>query len=264
MSGSSLKYHFMNTLEKAVNSDGKLLLTAVLAAAGSGAYLIPDAVNDYNTAMDNQGIEVVEQAVYDQLSQQIVDFQNNAQELSVLDEKLDYYDDLSRNERTPAIIDQEAALQAEFTDLKNAMSTQVKEISITAFTSGNTEEGIAIGEESLEGLWGQLQHTEPSLTTLQQTYDIETFPSPGFAFLDEARAGTEINENAPMNVKFNAAKDIASSSGGSSAWNGISVFLMMVLAAGGTALGGAIINGNRRRQFGAYGTRPKPEKPRAH
>ena len=263
-SDSMFKYHVMNTLEKSVNSDGKFLAVMALAAGISGSIFIPDAVNDYNTAMDNQGIEAVETQTYDQISQQIVDFQTAAQELPVMEEKLDYYDDLSKSERTPDIIDEEAALNTAFIELKRNLSNQVKEISIATFNSGNPTDGVAVGEESLAGLWEQLDHTEPSLLDLKQDYDIEPFPDPSFAFLDEARADVTLNDKAPLNVQFNTAKEIASASNGSAVGNALLTALFMALSIGGAAFGAAGINANRRKKFGYYKSRPKPEKPKAH
>lgn len=263
--GEWIKYHVMNTLEHSFDKDGKLVAAIVVAAAASGTFFVSDAVQDYNAAMDNQGIEAVETAAYEALSSKIVDFQRNAQELDVMHQKLEYYDDLSRSERTPQIIDEEAALKKQFADMQRDMNTQVKEISVAAFTSGNTAEGVAIGEEALDGLWKQLDHTAPNLQTLNgPTFDIEKFPSPSFAYLDEARAKTEVNANAPLDVQFNAAKDIASSSSGSATGNGFLAFLFTALTVAGVGFGGGLVNHNRKQQFGRRGYRPKPQKPRAH
>ncbi|TNE30833.1 MAG: hypothetical protein EP349_04755 [Alphaproteobacteria bacterium] len=262
--GEWIKYHVMNTLEHSFDKDGKLVAAIIVAAAASGGFFITDAVNDYHTAMDNQGIEAVETASYEALSNKIVDFQRNAQALDVMQQKLDYYDDLSRDERTPQIIDEEAALQQQFADLQRDMNTQVKEISVDAFTSGNTTDGVAIGEEALSSLWKQLDHTSPNLQTLNTTYDIQSFPAPSFAYLDEARAGVEVNHNAPLDVQFNAASEIASDSSGSALGNGFGAFLMILLTTAGIGIGGGLVNSNRKNQFGRNGHRPKPQKPRAH
>ena len=262
--GEWIKYHVMNTLEHSFDKDGKLIAAIVVAAAASGGLFISDAVQDYNTAMDNQGIEAVETTSYEALSSQIVDFQRNAQALDVMQKKLDYYDDLSRDERTPQAIDEEAALQKQFTDLQRDLNTQVKEISVAAFTSGNTTDGVAIGEESLSSLWKQLDHTSPKLQTLNTTYEITKFPAPSFAYLGEARAETEVNKNAPLDVQFNAATEIANDSSGSALGNGFGAFLMILLTTAGVGLGGGLVNSNRKQQFGRNGHRPKPKKPGAH
>jgi len=262
--GEWIKYHVMNTLEHSFDTDAKLVAAIIVTAAASGGLFISDAVQDYNTAMDNQGIEAVETASYEALSSKIVDFQRNAQELDVLNQKLDYYSDLGRDEKTPQTIDEEAALKQQFADMQQVMNTQVKEISVDAFTSGNTTDGVAIGEETLSNLWKQLGHTAPGLQTLNTTYDITQFPAPSFAYLDEARAETEINHSAPLDVQFNAAKEIAQDSSNRSTSNGFGAFFMILLATAGVGLGGGLVNSNRKKQFGRHRHRPKPEKPRAH
>lgn len=263
--GEWIKYHVMNTLEHSFDKEVKMIAALAVTAAASGTFFISDAVQDYNAAMDNQGIEAVETASYEALSTTIVDFQRNAQELDVMNQKLEYYDDLKRSERTPQIIDEEAALKKQFADMQRDMNTQVKEISVAAFTSGNTADGVAIGEETLASLWKQLDHTAPNLQTLNgTTFNIEKFPAASFAYLDEARAKTEVNANAPLDVQFNAAKDIANSSGNSSFGNGFLAFLFTVLTTAGIGIGGALVNSNRQQQFGRRGYREKPQKPRAH
>lgn len=260
---SMLKYHFMNSIERVAKSEAGAIASVLLLTAASAGVFIPDAVNDYNTAMDNQGIEAVEQAAIADLSAQIVEFQEGAQRLEEIDQKLDYYDDLDKDERTQAIVDAEAALQTEMIDLKTDMAKQVKEISVAAFTSGNTEDGLAIGEESLRETWEQLNHTQPSLQTLGQSYDIPGFPTPSFAYLDEARADVQVNKNAPLNVQYNAAQSIASDSSGSALGNGFGAAGLILLSGILSIFGVVGVNANRKRQFG-YRDRPKPEKPRAH
>jgi len=260
---SMLKYHFMNTIERVAKSEAGAITSVVLLTAASAGFFITDAVNDYDTAMDNQGIEAVEQVALTDLSAQIVEFQEGAQRLEEIDQKLEYYDDLDKDERSQTIVDAEAALQKEMINLQTDMTKQVKEISVSALTSGNTDDGLAIGEENLRETWEQLEHTQPSLQTLKQSFDIPSFPSPSFAYLDEARADVQINKNAPLNVQYNAAESIASSSSSSAAGNGFGAFGLIALSCF-LSIGGLMgVNANRKRQFG-YGTRPKPDKPGKH
>ncbi|TVQ82472.1 MAG: hypothetical protein EA357_08400 [Micavibrio sp.] len=260
-----IKYHVMNGLESTVNSDGKIAVVVLGTALAGGMYFGGNAVENHRSALDDQGIAAVEQDKYALLSGKILTFQDGAQQLAEMKEQIDEYNGIRRRDRTPEINTAQTELEGQFAELRDFLNTKVKKITVTALASGNQEEGVAIGERQLRDLWAQLQHTEPSLMTLgNRPYNLEKFPEVSFNFLDEARANYHVNPDAPLDVRFNAAKDVASSSTGKSFGNGALAVLFTVLAAAAAGGAAAGINRNRIRQFGRYNKRPKPKKPGVH